>query len=143
MIRGYLSSIASRQRPFVGALFQFPTLGNRQLTVELLIDTGSDRTVLAPLDAMRLGIDVGRLPAGRSTRGIGGKVPTKTVQAVLTLDSFSMALPLTILMPRRSIPPIPSVLGRDVLSNFALFFEVRSQRVLLLEPAEAAQIHLP
>src|SRR5919202_16117 len=97
MIRGYLSSIASRQRPFVGALFQFPTLGNRQLTVELLIDTGSDRTVLAPLDAMRLGIDVGRLP---------------------------------------------SVLGRDVLSNFALFFEVRTQRVLLLEPAEAAQIHL-
>src|SRR5207248_11149019 len=100
MIRGYLSSIASQQRPYVGAILQFLTLGNRQLTVELLVDTGSDRTVLAPQDALRLGMDVGRLPAGRSTRGIGGREPTKTVEAVLTLDSFSTALSLTILIPR-------------------------------------------
>lgn len=35
---------------------------------------------------------------------------------------------------------MPSVLGRDILSRFALFMEERTQRVLLLEPDEADRV---
>lgn len=38
---------------------------------------------------------------------------------------------------------IPSLLGRDVLARFALFFEERTGRVLLLEPSEADALELP
>lgn len=38
---------------------------------------------------------------------------------------------------------IPSLLGRDILSRFALFYEERRSVVLLLEPDEADAINLP
>ena len=38
---------------------------------------------------------------------------------------------------------IPSLLGRDLLSYFALFIEERSHRVLLREPDEADAVVLP
>jgi len=143
MIQGYFSSGASRRRPFVRALFEFPTLGRQSLVVELLIDTGADRTVLAPRDAMRLGINLDHLPSGAPSTGVGGRMSTRSVEAILTLDTFSTTFPLTILAPQGSPLPIPSLLGRDVLSHFALFLEARTERVLLLEPAEADRINLP
>jgi len=38
---------------------------------------------------------------------------------------------------------IPSLLGRDVLAHFALFFEESTGRVLLLDPGEAQRLALP
>lgn len=57
-----------------------------------------------------------------------------------------MPLTLTVLEPPREDVPIstiPSLLGRDVLANFALFMEERTGRVLLLTPKEADAIALP
>ena len=49
----------------------------------------------------------------------------------------------TLALPVPETPhPIPSLLGRDVLSHFALFLEERTGRVLLLEPHEAAALPL-
>lgn len=48
MIRGYLTTGTTR-RPFVSARLQFPKLGNQLHPVELLVDTGADRTLLSPL----------------------------------------------------------------------------------------------
>lgn len=46
---------------------------------------------------------------------------------------------------RTALARIPSLLGRDLLSHFALFYEERANLVLLLEPneAEAVRLHLP
>lgn len=38
---------------------------------------------------------------------------------------------------------MPSILGRDVLSRFALVMEERTNRVLLLEPEEADRVNWP
>ena len=38
---------------------------------------------------------------------------------------------------------LPSLLGLDILSHFALFVEDRTNRVLLLEPAEADALPIP
>jgi len=141
MIRGYLAT--AQRRPFVQAIMEFPSLGNRQLTVEMLIDTGADRTVLAPIDVLRLGVDPSTLPAGTSSTGVGGQTATRNIDAMLALETFSMALPITVLVPSSTPLPIPSLLGRDVLAQLALFFDRRTQRVLLLEPHEVDQLHFP
>ena len=147
MIRGYFSTQGTRRRPFIDAIFQFPTLNSRSLDVILLVDTGADRTLLSPLDARRFvrrfALDLTTLPRGALSTGIGGQSDTRTLETVLILDTFSLPILLTILDP----PPgpmsrIPSLLGRDVLSHFALFLEERTNRVLLLEAHEADALPL-
>jgi predicted aspartyl protease len=139
MIRGCLTTGATR-RPFVSARLQFPNLGDQLHPVEFLVDTGADRTILSPLDAMRLGLNLDTLESGLPSTGVGGQAATRTIEAVLTIDSFSTPLTLTIVETSR---PIPSLLGRDVISHFALFMEERTNRVLLLEPSEADALNLP
>ena len=84
------------------------------------------------------GIDLAQLRAGRQIRGIGGMTRTRVAQAVLEFGGFSTDLQIAMLEPTPGQPiGIPSLLGRDVLSHFALFMEERTDRVLLLEPDEA------
>ncbi len=144
MIRGYFYTAGVRRRPFVQARFDFPSL-NRSLEVPLLVDTGADRTIIAPLDANRLGLDLSTLSMGQPSTGVGGQMNTRLVEALVTLDDFSTTLTLTILepLPERRALPIPSLLGRDIISRFALFIEERTNRVLLLEPEEADALNIP
>lgn len=148
MIRGYFAVRGTTRRPVVDAVFHFPGISRHTFEVRFLVDTGADRTVIAPLDAKRLerelGLDFTTLPKGQPSTGVGGQMETRTLEAVLTLDSFSRPLTLTILEPPPGLMlPIPSLLGREILSHFALFLEERTDRVLLLEPGEADALPLP
>jgi len=98
--------------------------------------------VLSSDDASDLGVALTALTKGPLVGGVGGRVQTLVTDAVLTMGSFSTSLLLTIPLPRPGIPAIPSILGRDILSRFALFMEERTERVLLLEPAEADRLDL-
>ncbi|MCL5946872.1 MAG: retroviral-like aspartic protease family protein [Chloroflexi bacterium] len=144
MIKGYLTGSPGRRRPFVHAVVEFPALA-KQLDVELLIDTRADHTVLAPRDAQRLGVDLTALGPGQPSIGVGGQMQTHTIVAVVLLETFiTEPFSLTILDPLPgAVLPIPSLLGRDLLSHFALFLEERTSRALLLEPSEVDELHLP
>lgn len=142
MIRGYFLTKGGRKRPYVTASVSFPSLG-KSLQVSLLVDSGADSTLLAPRDAQRLEIDLSSLPLGQPATGVGGTINTYTIEASLTVDAFTTTLTLRILEPRPQIRRVPSLLGRDILSHFALFLDERSERVLLLEPEEADQLHFP
>ena len=132
MIRGYF--VYPRSRPFIDGRFRFPAFNNLSVGVRLLVDTGADRTILSSQDAERFGIDITALSLSAPGLGVGARVPTRVIEAVLTIGNFSKTLAL----PVPETPhPIPSLLGRDVLSHFALFLEERTGRVLLLEPHEA------
>ena len=148
MIRGFFTRRGARSRPFVDATFSFlaPFVGT--FRVPLLVDTGADRTVIGPSDASRLsrrlGIDLSTLPSGVPSRGVGGQQNTRTIQSTLAIGPFATALTLTILDPGSSpFLAIPSLLGRDVTSRFALIVEERTNRVLLLDPQEADALNLP
>ncbi len=147
MIRGTLRDERGRRRPFVVAAVGIPALGVAG-DVAFLVDTGADSTLLAPRDVTRLGIDLQRLPEGPPSTGVGGRTPTAFVQATITLDRHTFDIRLSILAPRAPrqqavLGRIPSLLGRDILAHFALFFEERTRRVLQLEPHEADALPLP
>lgn len=147
MIRGRLSGYPGRRRPFVEAQITIPSLSISG-KIELLLDTGADSTLLGPMAALRLGIDVASLPRDIPTIGVGGTTPTVWVEATLTMDSHTLPIRLRILAPQigqqqRALGAIPSLLGRDVLSRFALFLEERTNRVLLFDPQEVELLRLP
>jgi hypothetical protein len=147
MIRGRLIAMGARRRPFVLAHLSIPSQGIAE-DVDLLVDTGADGTLVAPSDASVLRIDVAQLPSGPPSTGVGGRVPTVYAAATLALGSFTYDLHLRILAPRsraqrQALADIPSLLGRDILAHFALFFDERTDRLLLLTPEESDALNLP
>jgi len=54
MIRGHFLTTGARSRPFIDAVFDFPPPHAGTFQAPLLVDTGADRTIVAPLDARRL-----------------------------------------------------------------------------------------
>jgi predicted aspartyl protease len=147
MIRGQFITVGGRARPIILAHIAFPLAGVSG-DVNLLVDTGADGTLLSPSDATKLGLDVTQLASDSSSLGVGGSVPTVHAEADLTLGGLTYRLRLRVLAPlssaqRGALARIPSLLGRDLLSHFALFFEERTGRVLLLTPEEADTLALP
>jgi hypothetical protein len=145
MIRGRFEGL--RRRPFVTAHLALPS---QQIAgeVSFLVDTGADSIVLAPTDALFLGIDTTVLEPGAPTTGVGGRTPTVQADALITLNNRAFKVLLRILAPQsrkqqQALSTIPSLLGRDLLARFALFLEERTNRVLLLDPQEADALTLP
>ena len=148
MIRGYfLPTSPEGPPPYVIGLIDIPEVGVVRMEVRFLIDTGSDRTLIGDIDADRMArhynMDAGNLEEGIPSQGIGGIVSTREVQATLQLEDFSTELNIDILEPiPGQQPSVPSLLGRDILSHFALFMEDRTSSVLLLEPTEADALRI-
>ena len=148
MIRGYFLPTGSEASPpYVDGLIDIPEIGVVGLEARFLIDTGADRSLLGDDDTGRMimdyEVDLGRLKDGIPSQGIGGVVATREVQATLELGEFSTSFRFDVLEPRSGqSPSIPSLLGRDILSHFALFMEERTDRVLLLEPHESDRLQL-
>ena len=149
MIRGYYRSFDSIRRPYVDAVVNFPTLGISGLQVRFLVDTGADRVLLSPVAALRLvdrfQVDLGALPIA-SSQGVGGRVTSRIVEAVVTMDTFSVSLDIAILEPPpgdADPPSIPSLLGRRVIDQFALHLSVRKDHVLFLDVEEENALNLP
>ncbi|MGI8550803.1 MAG: aspartyl protease family protein [Dehalococcoidia bacterium] len=136
-----------RLRPFVRGRIDIPSQGVAGV-VPFLVDTGADFIPLAPSQADQLRIDLSRLHVAERIAGIGGAMPTYYCASILRFSNISLELRLRVLVPvgkaqRTALTRIPSVLGRDVLSHFALFLEERTRRVLLLEPAEVELLSIP
>ncbi len=140
MIRGYFSGSANAQRPFVNCAIAFPERPNLgSVSVEFLVDTGADVTILSPLDVMDIGLDVDSLELGPPSTGLGGSTPMRVVDAQLDVQDYSISLKLHIPEAQN---PIPSLLGRDFISAFALFFQQRTKTLVLLDEAEVQSLGL-
>ncbi len=151
MIRGYFSPVGRGRQPFVSAFVTCPGVGNgKTLRVELVVDTGADVTLIGPHDAIRLArtlqIPLQQQPLGIPITGFGGQAPTRLLPAVVDLGGFPISYPQLMvsepLPPHLQHLPIPSVLGRDAIRRFTLIMDEANDRVVLLEPREAAQLRL-
>jgi predicted aspartyl protease len=148
VIRGFFRTEGPHQRPYVDVVVQFPIINRQALDIAFLVDTGADRTILSPFDASRLreqfGVDLLSLPAGAPSTGVGGRASTRRIEATLNLGDFSTDITLAVLEPPPGrLPGMPSLLGRDIISRFALFVEERTARMLLLNALEADAVNLP
>ena len=107
-------------------------------TIEFLIDTGASRTTLLDRDAIFLGVNYSKIPKYKQqVSGIGGTVETHIIpDASLIIKSgnhrkdFSMpVLAVRHLLDemneteRIRILRLPSILGRDILSQFRLIYD--------------------
>jgi hypothetical protein len=127
-------------RPYVAPLLALPVL-RMPTRIELLLDTGSDESLLSPRHARDLGILLDRLQPSGSTVGIGGTIPRYQIDAALIFDDpddgvrYLYRLSLGVSPPTPATLDLPSILGRDVLDRWRmtydpsegeLTFEVRS-----------------
>ena len=134
MIRGYFREIGGRISPYLVCNFEFPDVPHIGIRpIELLVDTGSDRTTISRGMAESIGLDSATLPDGGTSTGVGGVSAVRQVRVLLSVQDFSTEFWLRIFELRQ---PAPSVLGRDLIANFALFMEERTGRVLFLDEAE-------
>ena len=134
MIRGRFSEIRRRATPILTCDIEFPDfphIGTR--TIDLLVDTGADRTTISRGMAESIGLDLTTLPNGGTSTGVGGVSAIRQVRVSLSVQDLSTEIWLRVWELRQ---PAPSVLGRDFIANFALFMEERTGRVLFLDETD-------
>lgn len=150
MIRGYFKSEQNDSRPYIFAKLYFPDLDLEQ-SIELLVDSGADATTISAKDALRIGLDYADFDNFTWATGIGGRIKAFPVKAILKMDSYVKETQVDILAfwvgdepseesLRRELLELPSLLGRDVLEEFALVLHQQTKQVLLCTPEETSQI---
>lgn len=134
MFKGFFVDERTRRVPYLRCDIRFPEaphLGTHR--IELLVDTGADRTTISRTIAEGIGLDLSGLPDGGTSTGFGGVTAVRMVESNLSVEGHTVALWLRILESRH---PISSALGRDFMANFALFIEERTGRVLFLDQTD-------
>ena len=147
MIRGRFRGDI-RPRPYVDLNVGFPVADNESLDIPFLIDTGADHTLLSPAEGVRLhqdlGVDLLSLPRGEPIGGVGGYMETRTIGVSMTIGSHTANVQASLAEPPTygNLPVMPSLLGWDILRDFTLFIEHRTNRVLLLEREDTERVKL-
>ena len=139
MATGYFVAEGAFRRPYINVVVTFLDAGNQSIEIEFVVDTGADHTLLSPSDADRLhselGLDIRTMPRGNSIGGVGGYTETRMVRATLVIGSYETTMPIHVV----DMPPgpydMPSLIGRDIIYDFALFMEHSADRLFLLRDA--------
>jgi hypothetical protein len=140
VIRGYIDA----GRPYVSCLLFIPRLSAGG-QIDFLVDTGSDRTVIHPGDAARLGIEEEAFAGLAQTTAVGvGGTALEYFEAAFILlrhqddriDNILVRLSFAVPTPDNAL--YPSVLGRDLISYYRLVFEQRAGLVTLENAAQQA-----
>ena len=140
MTTGYFVAEGAYRRPYVEVEVTFLEASSRTLKFAFVVDTGADHTLLSPGDARRLyrelGLDIRTMPRGNPIGGIGGYAETRLVRSTLVIGSYETTMPLH----AGDLPPgpsdMPSLIGRDIIYDFALFMEHSADRLHLLRTGE-------
>lgn len=139
MVTGYFVAEGGFRRPYIEVEVTFLDADNQSIEIPFVVDTGADHTLLSPLDADRLHrlleVDIRTMPRGNLIGGVGGYVETRTVRATLAIGNYETTMPLHVV----DLPPgpynMPSLIGRDIIYDFALFMEHSADRLFLLRDA--------
>ncbi len=102
--------------------------------VTWVVDTGADQSMLGPEDALRIGVDPGRLIEGAPSFGVGGSLATYAEPALLLFVELPFIQVNRIVLdiaPLDSKPvELPSPLGRDVLDRWRMDYHPTANQLL-------------
>lgn len=139
MIRGGFNA----GRPHLKGALVFPEIKRRagMVTTWFLVDTGADRSLVAPADYEKVGYqfsDFRGFPDADSL-GYGGRIAAKIVPAKLLLEDddgtyVQLALEIEIVRPATEIDLLQSIMGRDVTDLFRLVVDRSVSLVALDDP---------
>jgi hypothetical protein len=120
-------------RPYIEGHLTIPFL-NVEGLVSFLVDTGSDGTVLMPLDVVRLKVDYSRLTTTDESIGIGGRSTVYVVPAILMIPEEARIahiyeFELRVAERRPELEKTPSLIGRDILRHWRLTFDWTRSRL--------------
>ncbi len=105
-------------------------ISDAAVSVSLILDTGADRTVIAPQALQRLGIST--LNAPRAViRGVTGSGHADVVQVASVQVGDAKVGPLRIVAHDADLRQAEGLLGRDFLDHFTVTIDAREQIVTL------------
>ena len=99
-------------------------------SVALILDTGADRTVIAPQALWRLGISTHNAPRAE-IRGVTGSGQAEVVQVSSLQVGDARVGPLPVVAHDAGLRLADGLLGRDFLEHFTVTIDVREQVVTL------------
>ena len=107
------------------------TVGVNGAPVRLLVDTGSDRTIISTAAATRAGL-AGAMGSAVNLRGVGGKV-TGVEVVVSTLDLAGSRIGnFRVIVHDTGVRNAEGLLGRDVLDSFTLTVDAAGGRATII-----------
>lgn len=128
MLRGRFGDTSGR--PYLVGRLILPRLG-LQGDISFLVDTGADKSVLMPIDALRLGVDYTSLSGSAASVGIGGyarmfeeEAAAVFLEGTRTLHMYFIQVGVPSYTPE--IEDVPSLLGRDVLDHWRMHYNPAS-----------------
>ena len=113
--------------PRIDAEVALPSLGTAR-SIPFLLDTGADTTFLMAEDAIRMGVDFGKLALSPSLgSGVGGYIRIYHADASITFadreNLYVYRAELAIAEPGEHNRGLPSLLGRDILNRWRLRYD--------------------
>jgi hypothetical protein len=105
-------------------------IGDGAVPVSLILDTGADRTVIAPQALQRLGISTQNAPRAL-IRGVTGSGHADVVQVASVQVGDAKVGPLRIVAHDADLRQAEGLLGRDFLEHFTVTIDAREQIVTL------------
>jgi len=96
----------------------------------LLLDTGADRTVIAPLALWRLGVSTRNTPRGEIS-GVTGKTSVDVVQVESVEVGEARVGRLAVIAHDAELPNADGLLGRDFLDQFRITIDSKAGIVTL------------
>ena len=125
MIKGRYGDTSGR--PYVeGRLFLPRFALHRHMS--FLVDTGADRTVLMPADALTMGVDYAKLQGQEEVGGASGTTHMFAEDTILlffdadTQTFYLYALQILVAPATPDLESTPSLLGRDVLDRWDMHY---------------------
>ena len=131
MLQGRFGNTSGR--PYFEGRVTFPDLG-LAANISFIFDTGADTSILMPIDGHRLGLDYCNLTSGENCLGIGGLSQQFVEPGMMAFtDPGSRVhvyfLDIRIAAPTADIASIPSLLGRDIIDNWAVTYDKQNDRL--------------
>lgn len=139
MIHGYFNPSG---RPHVETFIMVPGMRTMPAAIPLLLDTGSDVSLIQPATGALLGKPTESLTPTGSSRGVAGTLRWATVPAVMAFQESTwpwrkprmvyFQTNIAVAMPDQGNGNMPSLLGRDIIDGCRLFYDAPSGRLQLL-----------